>query len=95
MFGLLPITKAEAPSTWADGAYKFYPQLSQTYGYFTGAWDFGPIPITSKDELSIDIYATGYLTAAINGVTQKAYQGNPLHTIIMKFYLLIHPLLFL
>jgi gliding motility-associated-like protein len=76
MFGLQPITKAQTPSSWDDGAYKFYPVATSTYGYFTSSYnDIGPIAITQNDVLSIDISATGYVTAAINGVTKKAYQG--------------------
>ncbi len=75
MFGLHSITKAQTPTSWGDEGYKFYPQITNVYGYFTTAWDFGAIAILPTDELSIDISATGYVTAAINGVTQKAFQG--------------------
>ncbi len=76
MFGLIPAASAQTPTGWADGSYKFYPQVTNTYGYFTTAWDFGPVAITSNDVLSIDISSTGYVTAAINGVTQRAFQGT-------------------
>jgi len=79
MFGLFPITKTQTPTSWTDGAYKFYQQVSGTYGYFQfpgGGWDFGPISFTTNDEFSINISSTGYVTAAINGVTQKAFQGE-------------------
>jgi gliding motility-associated-like protein len=79
MFGLLPAANTQNLATWADGAYKFYPQLTNAYGYFQfpgGSWDFGPIAITRNDELSIDISNTGFVTTAINGVTQKAFQGT-------------------
>jgi gliding motility-associated-like protein len=75
MFGLFPVTGTQNPGTWADGAYKFYPQTTSVYGYFTTAWDFGPISITSNDILSIDISATGYVTAKVNGIVRKAFQG--------------------
>jgi hypothetical protein len=78
MFGLFPVTGTQNAGTWADGAYKFYPQLSQTYGYFQfpgGNWDFGPIAITTSDILSIDISTTGYVTAKINNTIVKAFQG--------------------
>ena len=75
MFGLLPITNTQTPASWNDAGYKFYPQNSITYGYFTTTWDINAFPITASDVLSIDISASGYVTAAINGVTQKAFQG--------------------
>jgi gliding motility-associated-like protein len=74
-FGLLPAATAQTPTGYADGGYKFYPQTTNVYGYFTKAWDFGPVAILPTDVLSIDISTTGYVTAAINGVTQKAFQG--------------------
>ena len=75
MFGLFPVTGTQNAATWADGGYKFYPQTTSVYGYFTTAWDFGPISITSNDILSIDISATGYVTAKVNGIVRKAFQG--------------------
>jgi hypothetical protein len=75
MFGLFPVTGTQNAATWADGAYKFYPQTTSVWGYFTTAWDFGPIAITPNDILSIDISATGYVTAKVNGIVRKAFQG--------------------
>jgi gliding motility-associated-like protein len=75
MFGLFPVTGTQNAGTWTDGAYKFYPQTSNVYGYFTTAWDFGPIAITPNDILSIDISATGYVTAKVNNTVVKAFQG--------------------
>jgi hypothetical protein len=76
MFGLHSITKAQTPGDWVDGGYKFYPQNTSVYGYISGSgWDFSASGITASDVLSIDISATGYVTAAINGVTKFVYQG--------------------
>ncbi|TRZ77040.1 MAG: hypothetical protein D4R94_03680, partial [Chitinophagaceae bacterium] len=74
MFGLLPAATAQTPTTYTDGGYKFYPQTTNVYGYFTTTWDFNQAVLTT-DVLSIDISSTGYVTAAINGVTKKAFQG--------------------
>ncbi len=76
MVGLLPAANAQTPVSWNDAGYKFYPQTTNTYGYFTTSWDFGPIAILPTDVLSIDISSTGYVKAAINGVVQKAFQGT-------------------
>jgi hypothetical protein len=78
MFGLFPVTGTQNAGTWADGAYKFYPVQTNVYGYFQfpgGNWDFGPIAITPADVLSIDINATGYVTAKVNNTVVKAFQG--------------------
>ena len=75
MFGLFPVNGTQNAGTWADGGYKFYPQTTNVYGYFTTAWDFGPIAITPADVLSIDISATGYVTAKVNNTVVKAFQG--------------------
>uniref|UniRef100_UPI0040481754 tandem-95 repeat protein n=1 Tax=Algoriphagus sp. TaxID=1872435 RepID=UPI0040481754 len=75
MFGLFPVTGTQNAGTWADGAYKFYPQTTNVYGYFTRAWDFGPIAITPSDVLSIDINASGYVTAKINNSVVREFQG--------------------
>jgi len=75
MFGLFPVTGTQNAGIWADGGYKFYPQTTNVYGYFTAAWDFGPIAITPSDILSIDISASGYVTAKVNGIVRKAFQG--------------------
>jgi hypothetical protein len=76
MFGLIPAATTQTPATWTDGGYKFYSPTTNTYGYFTTAWDFGAIAILPTDVLSIDISSTGYVTAAINGVSKKAFQGT-------------------
>jgi gliding motility-associated-like protein len=74
MFGLFPVTGTQNATTWTDGAYKFYSQTTNVYGYFTGAWDFSD-NIKPNDVLSIDISTSGYVTAKINGVVRKAFQG--------------------
>jgi hypothetical protein len=74
MFGLFPITGTQNATTWTDGAYKFYPTVTSVYGYFTTAWDFSD-DIKPTDVLSIDINTSGYVTAKINGVVRKAFQG--------------------
>ena len=76
MFGLHSVTKAQNPGDWVDGGYKFYPQNTSVYGYISGSgWDFSASGITASDVFSLDISVTGYVTAAINGVTKLAYQG--------------------
>jgi gliding motility-associated-like protein len=75
MFGLLPVANAQTPANWSDGGYKFYPTSKNLYGYFTTTWDFGPIAIVPTDELSINISATGVVTAAVNGTTVRTFQG--------------------
>ncbi|MHA8094494.1 tandem-95 repeat protein [Aquirufa lenticrescens] len=79
MFGLLPAAASQTVGNYNDNGYKQYPYLGDAYGYFqfpNGTWDYGPIAISATDELSITISSTGYVTAAINGVTKKAFQGT-------------------
>jgi gliding motility-associated-like protein len=76
MFGLIPAASAQTPASWNDGAYKFYPQTTILYGYFTSQWDPNGIALATTDVLGIDISATGYVTVTVNGVSKKAYQGT-------------------
>jgi hypothetical protein len=76
MFGLIPAGTTQTPTNWVDGGYKFYNQLTSSYGYFTTAWDFSASGILATDVFSIDISTTGYVTASINGEVKKAYQGT-------------------
>jgi gliding motility-associated-like protein len=79
MFGLLPAAASQTVGNYNDNGYKQYPYLGDAYGYFqfpNGTWDYGPIAISSTDELSITISSTGYVTASVNGVTRKAFQGT-------------------
>jgi gliding motility-associated-like protein len=74
MFGLISVDKTQTPNDWTDGGYKFYPASSNMNGYFQANWDFTQA-FTSSDVMLLEISETGYVTAKINGVVKKQFQG--------------------
>ena len=78
MFGLTSVDKTQTPATWNDGGYKFYLASGSMYGNFTyqttGGWDFTQTASTN-DIYTVDISETGYVTAKVNGVIKKQFQG--------------------
>ncbi len=78
MLGLVSVDKSQTLTNWNDGGYKFYLTSGSIYGNFTyqttGAWDFNQTASTN-DIYTVDISETGYVTAKINGVVKKQFQG--------------------
>jgi hypothetical protein len=78
MMGLFPTTGTQTPTSFQDGGYKFYPLNSTIYGYFGGLWNYTGTH-NAANLYSIDIDASGYLIARVNGaiVYQQQKQNVP------------------
>ncbi|MHA8066669.1 discoidin domain-containing protein, partial [Aquirufa sp. ROCK2-A2] len=74
MIGLLPIAATKTVSNWTDGAYKFYLNGANVYGYMPKAWNFSKT-YAANAKFELDISSDGVVVAKVNGVQVRRFKG--------------------